>query len=163
MPIIQKVRSFSPALIIWFPVLFTGSHPSFQLSLTLLVHYRCISLFSLRVLVPRSSNLFMLYSRSRGLLLYGTRLPSLAFGFWLSPFFDFSWFARHYYMNLFWFLFLQLLRCFSSLSLLLGGFPLWSLALRILSEPPFDVLSTLSYTLVFLHITLFTSSISLRF
>jgi len=39
--------------------------------------------------------------------------------------FSFFAFARHYLRNLFWFLFLKLLRCFSSLGSLREGFPFW--------------------------------------
>lgn len=38
--------------------------------------------------------------------------------------FDFSWFARHYFTYLSWFLFLWVLRCFSSPGFLFWGFPL---------------------------------------
>lgn len=83
MPIIQKVNPLSGCSVYTiFGSFSLHLWCSFQLSLTLLVHYRCIRIFSLRVLVPRSSNLFMLYSRSSTCFClfetYGARLPSLA-------------------------------------------------------------------------------------
>ena len=95
---------------------------SFHLSLTLLFLYRCSFVFSLRGLVPLSSNFaLMFYSSLPFAPFTGLSYPLCLL--YLRRFFDSSCLARHYYTYLSWFLFLQLLRCFSSLGFSLFRFP----------------------------------------
>jgi len=98
-----------------FRVFFTWLCSSFQLSLTLLFLYRCMLLFSLRGLVPLSSNFVSMFYSSCDSSTPHTGLLTLSrFLAFLSSFFDSLCLARHYYIYLSWFLFLLLLRCFSS-------------------------------------------------
>jgi len=83
-PIIQKVRHYLKILNFdcffesYFKFYFTLLCSSFQLSLTLLVHYRYLTVFSLRGLVPLSSNKdYSLYSNLNIFTFYRTLLPSL--------------------------------------------------------------------------------------
>jgi len=95
------LRSQTALIIAIFDFFFTLLCASFQLSLTLLLLYRCIFIFSLRGLVPLSSNRSSLfYSVISKFSFYGTLLPSLVFLLLFLLFFDSPWFARHYYWDL---------------------------------------------------------------
>ena len=144
------IRPYSIVLSLFvsirFQVLFHSPHwGSFHLSLTVLVHYRSVrSILPWRVVPPVSDKISRVPSYSGfppgvvrfrirdfhplwstfpgrspiNLPLYaGPTTPTLSLvSVWAS-----STFARRYLRNLVWLLFLQVLRCFSSLRL-----PLWS-------------------------------------
>jgi len=128
---LQLLVSFS------FQVLFHSlSQGSFHLSLAVLVHYRS------ELRIQRFEDGTPMFDEWLiHLLIFGLFIHSFFrfyrtntfFGicfirfqiFQKETFLSFFVFARHYLRNLFWFLFLKLLRCFSSLGSFHEGFPFW--------------------------------------
>ena len=139
--------ALSLSVSVWFHVLFHSPHRgSFHLSLAVLVHYRSVSsILPWRMGPPDSDRISRVPSYSgfslktpsfqlrdfhplwsafpdsssiKSFLNASPTTPTLSLTLvWAS-----SGFARRYFRNLFWLLFLQVLRCFSSLRSLLSDY-----------------------------------------